>query len=202
MPAFNREAADAKAEKGRPYVAPTVIAEKRGATLGELPDANPEPRPAEPPAEPRVVERIIYQDRPVIQTATGTCRSSRRPIRSGRGDQRSDQGAPEAHSGRVPGALLRQGRTAEAAGAESRRSGSTGYDRAVRAGHRHATVARTGDVAYAVLDRGFNSDDPAAPIFATIVDLDERQQPGPLNGIRLLARSSTRRRRPRSDSPP
>jgi hypothetical protein len=64
----NREAADAKAEKGKPYVAPTVITEKRGAQMGELPDVNLEPRLVEPPPEPKVIEKIIYQDRPVIQT--------------------------------------------------------------------------------------------------------------------------------------
>ena len=189
----NREAADAKAEKGKPYVAPTVIAEKRGAQMGELPDANPEARPAEPPPEPKVVEKIIYQDRPVIQTVYRDV-----PVQPTADPEQvaaiNDQ--IKALLKPTPGGFLvrsfakgerpKPPEPKAAAAAAPVPTGPFGPFGPFGPGVRHATVARAGDVAYAVLDRGFNSDDPAAPIFATIVDLDERQQPGPLNGIRLL----------------
>ncbi|MCF4130130.1 DotG/IcmE/VirB10 family protein [Methylobacterium sp. SyP6R] len=183
----NQQAADEKAEKGKPFVAPTVIAEKRGATMGELPDGNPEPKPAEPPPEPKVVEKIIYKDRPVIQTVYRDV-----PVQP---TADPDQVAAindqiKALLKPTPGGFLvrsfakgerpKPPEPKAAAAAAPVPTGPFGP------GVRHATVARAGDVAYAVLDRGFNSDDPAAPIFATIVDLDERQQPGPLNGIRMM----------------
>ncbi|KQU05145.1 hypothetical protein ASG60_00135 [Methylobacterium sp. Leaf469] len=51
---------------------------------------------------------------------------------------------------------------------------------------RRYAVARAGDTVYASLDQGFNSDDPQAPIFATIYDVDGAQRPGPLHGVRLI----------------
>ncbi|BCM87634.1 DotG/IcmE/VirB10 family protein [Methylobacterium indicum] len=183
----NQQAADEKAGKGRPYVAPTVIAEKRGATLGELPDANPDPKPAEPPPEPKVVEKIIYQDRPVIQTVYRDV-----PVQPTADPEQVAAINEQIKALLKPtpgGFVVRNFAKGErpkppepraAAVAPQVPTGPFGP------GVRHATVARAGDVAYAVLDRGFSSDDPAAPIFATIVDLDERGQPGPLNGIRLM----------------
>ncbi|WP_234053779.1 MULTISPECIES: DotG/IcmE/VirB10 family protein [unclassified Xanthobacter] len=47
-------------------------------------------------------------------------------------------------------------------------------------------AARSGDVAWATLDRGFNSTDPQAPIFATIFDYRDGQATGPLHGARVL----------------
>lgn len=183
----NRQAADEKAERGRPYVAPTVIAEKRGATMGELPETIPDPKPAEPPPEPRVVEKIIYQDRPVIQTVYRDV-----PVLPTADPEQvaaiNDQ--IKALLKPSPGGFLvrsfAKGERPKPPGPQAAAAVPPVPTGPFGPGIRHATVARAGDVAYAVLDRGFNSDDPAAPIFATIVDLDERQQPGPLNGIRLM----------------
>ena len=47
-------------------------------------------------------------------------------------------------------------------------------------------IARAGDTVYATLDRAFNSDDPGAPIFATIHDVDEVGIQGPLDGVRMI----------------
>ncbi len=183
----NRQAADAKAESGKPYVAPTVIGEKRGAQMGEMPDETPVPKPPEPAPPPQVIEKIVYQDRPVIHTVYRDV-----PVQP---TADPDQVAAindqiKALLKPTPGGFLvrsfgkgerpKPPEPRAAAAAPPLPTGPFGP------GVRHATVARAGDVAYAVLDRGFNSDDPAAPIFATIVDLDERQQPGPLNGIRLM----------------
>ncbi len=47
-------------------------------------------------------------------------------------------------------------------------------------------IARPGDTVYATLDRGFNSDDPQAPIFATIRDVDQAGVQGPLDNVRMI----------------
>ncbi|MBE7220512.1 MAG: DotG/IcmE/VirB10 family protein, partial [Caulobacteraceae bacterium] len=47
-------------------------------------------------------------------------------------------------------------------------------------------IARPGDIVYATLDRAFNSDDPQAPLFATIHDVDESGIQGPLDGVRMV----------------
>jgi len=47
-------------------------------------------------------------------------------------------------------------------------------------------VARAGDTAYALIDRAFNSDDPQAPVFATIHDIDASGEPGPLHTVRMM----------------
>lgn len=180
----NRQAADEKAGGGKPYVAPTVIAESRGAQLGEMPDANSEPKPAEPPpaAPPpqivyvdRDVFHTVYKDAPVQPTAD--------PAQvAAINDQLQALLKP------TPGGFLVRSfaKGERPKPPEPRAAAAPVVTGPFGPGIRHATVARAGDVAYAVLDRGFNSDDPGAPVFATIVDLDERQQPGPLNGIRLM----------------
>ena len=56
-----------------------------------------------------------------------------------------------------------------------------------REGHaQRYVIARAGDTVYATLDRGFNSDDPQAPIFATIRDVDRAGLQGPLDNVRLI----------------
>ncbi len=155
--------------------------------MGDLPDDNPVPKTPEPPPVPKVVEKIIYQDRPVIQTVYRDV-----PVQP---TAEPEQVAAineqiKALLKPTPGGFLvrsfAKGERPKPPEPRPAAAAAPGSDRPFGPGVRHATVARAGDVAYAVLDRGFNSDDPAAPIFATIVDLDERQQPGPLNGIRLL----------------
>lgn len=184
----NRQAADEKAGAGKPYVAPTVVAESRAPQLGDMPDANPAPeaKPPEPPP-PQVIERIVYQDRPVVQTVYRDA-----PIQPTADPEQVTAINEQIKALLKPtpgGFLVRNFTKGERPKPPEPRAASAGPPVPTGPfgpGIRHATVARAGDVAYAVLDRGFNSDDPGAPIFATIVDLDERQQPGPLNGIRLM----------------
>ncbi|MEN3214043.1 DotG/IcmE/VirB10 family protein [Methylorubrum populi] len=179
----NRQAADEKAEAGRPYVAPTVIAESRPPQMGELPEANPEPKPAE--ASPPPPPQIVYRDRTVVQTVYRDA-----PVQPTADPEQVAAINEQIKALLKPspgGFLVRSFAKGERAKpAEARAAAAPVVTGPFGPGIRHATVARAGDVAYAVLDRGFNSDDPAAPIFATIVDLDERGQPGPLNGIRLM----------------
>jgi intracellular multiplication protein IcmE len=47
-------------------------------------------------------------------------------------------------------------------------------------------IARAGDGVYATLDRAFSSNDPQAPIFATIHDVDAGGVQGPLDGVRMV----------------
>jgi uncharacterized repeat protein (TIGR01451 family) len=49
-------------------------------------------------------------------------------------------------------------------------------------------VARTGDAIYGMLDRGFNSDDPQAPIVVTLYDILENGKQGPLYGARAVGK--------------
>ena len=180
----NRQAADERAGAGKPYVAPTVVAEKRGAQLGEMPEAVPEPKPAEPPPAPPPPQ-IVYRDRDVVQVIY------RDPPVQPTADPEQVTAINEQIKTLLkpsPGGFLVRsfGKGERPKPPEPRAAAGPVVTGPFGPGVQHATVARAGDVAYAVLDRGFNSDDPGAPIFATIVDLDERQQPGPLNGIRLM----------------
>ncbi|MEW6436179.1 MAG: DotG/IcmE/VirB10 family protein [Pseudomonadota bacterium] len=50
----------------------------------------------------------------------------------------------------------------------------------------HFVIARPGDTVYATIDRGFNSDDPQAPILATIHDVDQVGVQGPLDNVRVM----------------
>ena len=179
----NRQAADERAGTGKPYVAPTVIAESRGAQLGEMPDANPPP--ALRPVEPVVQERIVYRDRDVVQVVYKDLpvQPMADPEQVAAINEQIKALLKPSPGGFVVRSFAKGERPKPP---EPRAAAAAVVTGPFGPGIRHATVARAGDVAYAVLDRGFDSDDPGAPIFATIVDLDERQQPGPLNGIRLM----------------
>lgn len=183
----NRQAADERAGAGKPYVAPTVVAESRGAQLGELPDASPEPKRAEPPAPlppPPVQERIVFRDRDVVQVVYKDV-----PVQPTVDAEQVTAINEQIRALLKPspgGFLVRSFAKGERPKPELRAAAAPVVTGPFGPGIRHATVARAGDVAYAVLDRGFNSDDPGAPIFATITDLDERQRLGPLHGIRLM----------------
>ncbi|MDP4025771.1 DotG/IcmE/VirB10 family protein [Methylobacterium sp. NEAU 140] len=184
----NRQAADEKAGAGKPYVAPTVIGESRGPQQGELPESTGEAKPAEPkPTEPPPAPppQIVYRDRDVVHTVYRDA-----PVQPTASPEQVAAINEQIQALLKPspgGFLVRSFAKGERPKPpEPRAAAAPAMTGPFGPGVRHATVARAGDVAYAVLDRGFNSDDPAAPIFATIVDLDERQQPGPLNGIRLM----------------
>lgn len=182
----NRQTADEKASASKSHVAPTVIAENRGPQLGELPEANPEPppKPAEP-VPPPVVEKIVYRDRDVVHTVYRDV-----PVEPAADPEQvaAIQEQIKVLLKPTPGGfVVRSFAKGERPKPEERSAAAAPPVMGpFGPGVRHATVARSGDVAYAVLDRGFNSDDPAAPIFATITDLDERQRPGPLHGIRMM----------------
>lgn len=176
----NRQAADERSDKGRNYVAQAVIGETRGPMQGELPE-EPKAAPVEQEPEPApVVEKIVYRDvvrdvyRDVPESPTADpdetagikeqIKALLKPAPGGfmvRSFEKGERPKPPEKAGPVI-------------------TGPFGP------GVRHVTVARSGDVAYAVLDRGFNSDEPGAPIFATITDLDELRRPGPLHDIRLM----------------
>ncbi|MGN7126801.1 DotG/IcmE/VirB10 family protein [Methylorubrum thiocyanatum] len=181
----NRQAADERSGDGKPYHAPTVIAESRGPQLGELPDASPkEAKPAEAPPQPQIQiqERIVYRDVPRDVYRDVPTEPKADPEQVAAINEQIKMLLKPTPGGFVVRSFAKGERPdpRPAAAAPPQVSGPYGP------GVRHATVARAGDVAYAVLDRGFNSDDPAGPVFATISDFDEQQRPGPLNGIRLM----------------
>ncbi len=171
------------AEERRPgenFVAQPVIAEARGPQRGEMPDNPPTAQPAQPlvaaaqPARPPATAPppetiVIYRDVPTapvpspdqVAAIAEQIKTLLKPAQGGFAVRAFDKGERPLPQSPVA-------------------TGPFGP------GVRHAMVARTGDVAYALLDRGFNSDDPAAPVFATITDLDAHGQPGPLNGVRLM----------------
>ncbi len=186
----NRQAADERGADGRPYVAGTVIAEVTGPQRGELPEdaarkVEPAPAPVQaPPPEPRVVETIVYRDRDVVRDV----------YRDLPTEPKAEPDQISAINEQIKvllkptpgGFLVREFAKGERPKPEPAGARGPVVNGPFGPGVRHGTVARSGDVAYAVLDRGFNSDDPGAPIFATITDLDELQRPGPLEGIRLM----------------
>lgn len=176
----NRQAADERSEMGKNYVAQAVIGETRGPMQGDLPD-EPNPAPVEQePEEAPVAEKIVYRD--VIRDVY---RDVPEEPKADPDDASGIREQIKALLKPAPGGFVvrsyekgERPKPPEPAGPAI--TGPYGP------GVRHVTVARSGDVAYAVLDRGFNSDDPGAPIFATITDLDELRRPGPLHDIRLM----------------
>lgn len=177
----NRQAADERSEKNKPYVAAAVIGETRGPMQGELPE-EPKAAPTEPePESAPVVEKIVYRDAP----AQIVYRDLPEEPKADPDDASGIKEQIKALLKPAPGGFLV--RSFEK-GERPKPPGPAGpvISGPFGPGVRHVTVARSGDVAYAVLDRGFNSDEPGAPIFATITDLDELRRPGPLHDIRLM----------------
>jgi intracellular multiplication protein IcmE len=180
----NRQAADQRAEAKKNFVAPTVVAETTGPQIVDEPDAPSKPVEKPPEPAPQPVERIVYRDRDVVQTVYRDV-----PVQPQADPEQVNAINEQIKALLKPtpgGFLVRSFAKGERPKPEVKAAAAPQVTGPYGPGVRHATVARAGDVVYAVLDRGFNSDDPGAPIFATITDLDERQQPGPLHGIRLM----------------
>lgn len=166
--AVNHEKAqEAKGAKDS-FVAPAVIAESRPPEKGELPEPpmltpapapTPEPVNFVPPQVPAAMTQVSVTpiDQAVQQRITSQIQEVLKP----------------------PVGLFVTRAFPKPERSPAQASGNA-------ASVQQVMIARAGDVAYARLDRGFNSDDPGAPIFATIVDIDERGMSGPLNGTRLM----------------
>ena len=168
--AANNEHSTRASEAGKSYVAPPVIADIRGPELGELPEKAPDPIPQAPPQpiiQERIIEKIVYVQAPQQPQLS----KDQQDLIMTQIQKIVDT---QPGGGFVVRTYLK---------GERKQSGSgTGSS----ASSRKFMIARAGDVAHGRLDRGFNSDDPAAPIFATIQDIDEYGRAGPLHFARMM----------------
>ena len=164
----NRDRADTAKDNGRSWVAPPVIAEVRGPELGEtLPVPVAPSIPPQPEIREKIVTQYVYLQAPTEPAVD--------QVHLNRINAQIDQLITGPHTG---GFVVRTYLKGERP-SQSAKSGSGGSAKPV-------LIARAGDIAYARLDRGFNSDDPAAPIFATIIDIDEAGRTGPLHFARAM----------------
>lgn len=163
--AVNAEQAQAATDAAKSYVAKPVIVRSTGAEFGELPERPPAPTPAPPVAAPP--PQIVYVQVPVQP------------------EPKADQAQVAAINGQIQALLAPpSGQFTVRAYQKGERPKPTVATAPIRV----RMVARAGDVATASLDRGFNSDDPAAPVFATIQDIDEYGRPGPLHNVRMMGK--------------
>lgn len=187
----NAQSAEAAQAKERSYVAPPVImateAPRRGEDL---------PPPAPPP--PVTTSSTAAPVPPVQQQATYSGAGAQQgptivyaypqPLADQELRKRVESQITSVLKPMDGGFVLRTfQQPTPAGGSGSAVAGGSGYAQGGRVAAGPAVLAaRSGDVAYATLDRGFNSVDPQAPIFATIFDYREGQAVGPLHGARVL----------------
>ena len=185
----NQSDAQRARDAGKDYQAPTVITGLGPADKGEEP-----PVPPQKPA-PEVQERIIKE------TTQRTVYVTRQPV-----EQPVDDSAARAaiqaqiaslgssdRGGAGNGGIAAMATNRYAKPPEEKKEApapkATGPNPATL-----RMVARTGDVIFARLDRGFNSDDPAAPIIVTLDDVvydpATGTRNGPLTGMRLVGQIS------------
>lgn len=188
----NAQSAEAAQAKERSYVAPPVIMASEAPRRGEdLP-----PPPAPPP--PVTTSSTAAPVPPVQQQATYSGAGAQQgptiiyaypqPLADQELRKRVESQITSVLKPMDGGFVLRSfQQPAPAAGSGAAVASGSGYAQGGRGAVGPAVLAaRSGDVAYATLDRGFNSVDPQAPIFATIFDYREGQAVGPLHGARVL----------------
>lgn len=178
----NQEDAEKAKQDGRDYQAPTVITGVGPADKGVEPYVPEPPKAVEP------------QERVIKETTERTVYVTKVPV-----EQPINDAAERQKIEAQIAALL-----------GGNKSGGTGVQMVVKAyaappepkpeakaegpaGPRppsQVMLARTGDVIFGRLDRGFNSDDPSAPIIITLDDVVydpvQGSRPGPLTGMRLV----------------
>src|SRR4051794_15997618 len=192
------EEAAAAAASGKTFVAQPVIAEAKATTKSEVDDEftrraqftnlGPPTTSAPPTAAPpvkvadgmppeRVVEKIIY-----VQAPNPAAVPAPNPQAMQRINSQIEALLSPAQGGFVVQRYAKPERTETVVATTGLRGivGGAGY------GAASIVVARAGDTVYALIDRTFNSDDPQAPIFATIHDIDASGEPGPLHNVRMM----------------
>lgn len=185
----NQSDAQQAREQGRDYQAPTVITGVGPADRGEQPPVPEPPKPAPEPQE-RIIkettERTVYVTRVPVEQPVDDA-AARAAIQA----QIASLGAND-RGGSGSGGIAAMAINRYAAPPEEKKEAP-----AKPSGPNPATmklVARTGDVVFARLDRGFNSDDPAAPIIVTLDDViydpASGTRNGPLTGMRLVGNIS------------
>ncbi len=195
----NGDASTGALKKGVTFVAAPVIAEAKAATVLDDGDefvrrkAVPPlaPAPAPPPVKvaadmpevrERVVEKYIYVQAPQPAAVPTPSSQSLQRINS-----QIEALLTPAQGGFVEQHYAKPQRTEVAAvsGSAVAVARGSGLGGAGGYGAGAVVVARAGNTVYATIDRAFNSDDPQAPIFATIYDIDAAGEAGPLHGIRM-----------------
>ena len=193
------EEAVAAAARGSTFVAQPVIAEAKPTPKPEMvddeftqkaqvtslgPTTTATPAPAAPPARiadgtlpERVVEKIVYVQAPLPAAVPTPSPQTMQRINS-----QIEALLSPAQGGFVVQRYAKPERTETVVATTGLRGivGGAGY------GAASIVVARAGDTVYALIDRTFNSDDPQAPIFATIHDIDASGEPGPLHNVRMM----------------
>jgi len=162
----NRERADEARSSGETHVSVPVIVKERGAELGELPEKIDTVR-SDPVSTPQIVEVIKYV---YVQP-------EQQPKLTDFQEKLIEKQYNNILNNLPTGGFVvkhyEKGKRPEKSG------------NGVAAGRKYL-IARAGDHAFARLTRGFNSDDPAAPIFVEIEDIDQYGVAGPLHNARLM----------------
>lgn len=174
-----RQEAEASRAEGQSHDGQTVITQATGPEMGEkLPEPEPEKKP-----EPQVVyrDRIVEKrvEVPVAQpyVVQPQTVAADDGVARGRATQQISALLDEKPGAFVVRTTQKPEKPAAAAG-----GGGNGGGAAVA----QRLVARSGDVIYGMLDRGFNSDDPNAPLVVTLYDVLQDGRQGPLYGSRLI----------------
>lgn len=183
----NAEKAGEAQAKGSSYVAPPVIVAVEGPRKGEdlKPSAEADrPKSVQLPPPPSI-PAIQPVGRPLTgQGAPAVVYAYPQPVADAELRKRVQSQIDQILKPIEGGFITRT--YAKPATAVATGLGGIGLTGASAVSSAAMIAARTGDVAYAILDRGFNSMDPQAPIFATIMDLRDNGQVGPLHGSRVM----------------
>jgi len=184
----NQEDAEKARTDGRDYQAPTVITGVGPADKGETPYVPEPPKPAPEPVE-RIIkettERTIYVTRVPVQQPVDDS-AARAAIQQ----QISALGSDRGGSGGNRQIMAMNKYAAPPEPKEEPKAAPAANGRAGPPPNSMTMLARTGDVIFARLDRGLNSDDPGAPVIVSLDDViyDPRSgtRNGPLTGMRLV----------------
>lgn len=184
---LNAQEAAAAAAKGEPYIAQPVIAQQVNTSdvIGEIDKAQ---KPLPGVTDPSVLRQPVTRTPQAEQAAQRAQEAERQAERAER--QRVRQKVEEQIA-----ALLQRKEfdpmslTHFKAEQKPETSAGNGASTQTASASRPAAVilaAKAGDVFYASLHTGFNSDDPRGlPVFATITDYRPDNTVGPLHGARL-----------------
>ncbi len=172
----NAKAAAEAAAAGKSYTSQTVITDRGPAERGESPESVPAP-----PEKPAPEIRYIYVAQPPATAPQPVNDTDAR----GRVISQVDAIARLQEGGFVVRTFQKpEKKEPEKASSGGAGTGATGNNAQSKPTGR--LVARTGDVIYGVLDRGFNSDDPQAPLIVTLHDFLTDGSQGPLTGARVV----------------
>lgn len=174
----NAKAAAEAAAAGKSYTSQTVITDRGPAERGESPESVPSP-----PEKPAPEIRYVYVAQPPAAAPQPVNDTDAR----GRVISQVDAIARLQEGGFVVRTFQKpEKKEPEKASSGGAATGAASTGNNMQAIPTGRLVARTGDVIYGVLDRGFNSDDPQAPLIVTLHDFLTDGSQGPLTGARVV----------------